>query len=347
MQGVLCGVSFTTIGWSMANVLSAFGVTVRYPRRGVRGAHAPASLTALVDVSVSLREGEVLGVVGASGSGKSSLVRALACLTPFASGEVFWLGKRVDNLPERHRRPLRRLVQVVFQDPGSSFNPKHAVGFALREAARVAPEVSRKSTDEAIGEALSLVGMDAEAETLNKRIGEFSGGQQQRLALARAMLVQPKVLLLDEPVAALDASLRRGFMQLLQRAVRKTGLAAVLVTHDFGILEGLVQRVMVLLGGYVVEEAPWEMLRRQARHPYTWVLQQAARGLRSEGLFLSQLPGGCPFRGQCPRALDICRSMPELRPLGLGLVACHQPQDENLVEENFVHREWEGGLRGG
>lgn len=329
------------------SVLAASGITVRYPRRGVRGGHLSASLTALANVSLRLGEGEVVGVVGASGSGKSSLVRSLACLTPIARGEVFWLGKRVDNLPERHRRPLRRLVQVVFQDPGSSFNPKHTVGFALREAARAVPEMSRRSTDEAIGEALSLVGMDAQGDTLSRRIGEFSGGQQQRLALARALLAQPKALLLDEPVGALDAPLRRGFMQLLQQAVRITRLSAVLVTHDFGILEGLVQRVMVLLGGHVVEEAPWETLRQQARHPYTWLLQQAAKGSSSEGLFLSQSTGGCPFRWQCPRAVDACGSMPELRPLGLGRVACHRPLGENLVEENLVQPEREGGARGG
>lgn len=327
------------------SVLAASGVTVRYPKRGVRGGHGSSSLKALAGVSFNLGEGEVLGVVGASGAGKSSLVRSLACLTPIASGEIFWLGKRVDNLPERHRRPLRRLVQVVFQDPGSSFNPRHTVGFALKEAASVAPGISDK--DAAIAEILSLVGIDAQGDILKKRIGEFSGGQQQRLALARALLAQPKALLLDEPVAALDASLRRGFLQLLQQAVRNTKLAVILVTHDFAILEGLVHKVMVLLGGQVVEEAPWETLRWQAQHPYTWLLQQAAKGSSSEGLFLSQIAEGCPFRLQCPRAVDACRSLPELRPLGLGRVACHRPLGENLMKENLVKPEREGGSRGG
>lgn len=297
---------------------------------------------ALDGVNVALRAGEVVGVVGASGAGKSSLVRVLACLASPDKGEVWWGGQRVDNLPEGERRAWRRQVQLVFQDPGSSFNPKHSVGFALREAARVGLGLRVPAARAAVVKVLQAVGFPS-SQDLGKRIHEFSGGQKQRLALARALLVQPKALLLDEPVASLDAPLRRQFLRFLQQLVEAQKLAALVVTHDFRFLEGLAQRVLVLLAGKVVEEAPWPALRQHPRHPYTLALLQAAAGPRPQGEFLRLAPSGCAFRLLCPRASSLCLAEPPAQELGAHRVACHHPLEENPEGKNFVETRGEGG----
>jgi len=323
-------------------VLVGRELTLAFPGRG-RGRGGSGAVVALGGVSLALEEGEVLGVVGASGSGKSTLVRVLACLQPADSGEVWWAGERVDTMPERRRRRLRRLVQLVFQDPGASFNPRHGVGFALREAARVAQGLSGDEAEHAIARALEAVGLPLAGQELTRRIGEFSGGQRQRLALARALLTEPKALLLDEPVASLDAPLRRHFLASLRDLVERARLAALVVTHDFRVLQGLAHRVLVLLGGKVVEEAPWEVMRSTPRHPYTLALLQAAAGPRPGGVFLELAPSGCPYRSVCSRASAACGVFPPIGQLGPSWVACHHPLEENLEAQNLVQRQREGG----
>lgn len=304
-------------------VLAAKELTLTFPARR-RGAQA---VTALAGVSLQLAGGQTLGIVGATGSGKSSLVRLLACLLPPSSGEVYWAGTRVDHLSERRRRPLRRMVQVLFQDPGSSFNPRHSVGYALREAAKLGQGLRAGEIPEVVAETLRVVGLPPPQE-LGKRIYEYSGGQRQRLALARVLLAKPSVLLLDEPVAALDAPLRRRFARELHTLVRQSGAAAVIVTHDFGLLPGLVDRVAVLLGGRIVEEGPWHGVQQGPRHPYTQALLRAAEGPKPEGPFLQWAEVGCPFRCCCSWASQRCKELPPLVGVGGHRWACHHPLPE-------------------
>lgn len=336
-------------------------------RKGLGGAlgrgGSTCGVVALSGVSLAVEKGEVVAVVGASGSGKSSLVKVLACLQPATSGEVYWQGLRVDNLPEARRRPLRPTVQVVFQEPGSSFNPRHTVGFALREALRYgtaarhlrsstgpswlaeASAFRRETAREAATMQLlfSLVGLPFSQELLARRIHEFSGGQRQRLSLARALAAGPEVLLLDEPVASLDVPVRRHFLASLRELVARTQLAAVVVTHDLSILDGLAHRVVVLLAGRVVEEGPWPDVKAEPMHPYTAALLQAAAGSAKPQRFFLPIPSGCPFRPVCPKASPACLAEPTLEIQGKRKVACFHPLAGNISRENLVEPQREGG----
>ncbi|MGC8916789.1 MAG: ATP-binding cassette domain-containing protein [Thermoanaerobaculum sp.] len=319
-------------------------------------------IVALAGVSLAVARGEVVGVVGASGAGKSSLVRVLACLLKPDAGEVYWRGMRVDDLPEAKRRPWRHLVQVVFQEPGSSFNPRLSVGFGLREAlnqgrkARANSEKSpgperdpmaaiwgAKSDQDAIRSLFAVVGLDFSPPLLERRIFEFSGGQRQRLSLARALAAAPEVLLLDEPVASLDVPVRHRFLDTLREAVSRAGLAVVLVTHDLAVLEGLARRVLVLLSGRVVEEGLWEQVRKAPLHPYTWALLEASRTVPRGQRFFQLGASGCPFRLACPRASAACTADPPLEGEGERRVACFHPLSGNISNEKLVERQREGG----
>ncbi|MCS7182745.1 MAG: ATP-binding cassette domain-containing protein [Thermoanaerobaculum sp.] len=342
----------------MANrVVEGRGLTLWFPPRG-RGPVGPSqenwpaerasAVSALQGVSLAVGEGEVVAVVGASGSGKSSLLRLLACLQPPSAGEVWWQGMRVDHLSEARRRRLRHLVQMVFQEPGGSFNPRHSVGFALREALRrrvqVAGDQGKENLlEEQLRQLLERVDLPASQDFLARRIDQFSGGQRQRLALARALAVQPKALLLDEPVASLDLPLRRQFMSWLAQLVGGASLAVLLVTHDMSILQGLATRVAVLLAGKIVEEGPWEAVRDDPRHPYTRALLQASqRGYHLPRFFIPS-PSGCAFRLACPQASAACEQQPGVCQEAARSWACFHPLRKNFPQENFVQAQGEGG----
>jgi peptide/nickel transport system ATP-binding protein len=239
-------------------LLSARGVVVRYGRD-----------TAAVDgVSFELREGETLGVVGESGCGKSSLVRAVLGLEPLAAGEIEFVGRRLDALSERELRHVRPDLQVVFQDPISSLNPNRTVRDLVRQPLQIWPDrAGPGGPDASVEQTLEAVGIDP-GELGDRRPRELSGGQAQRVAIARALVLRPRVLLCDEPVSSLDVSVQAQVLDLLARLREAMGLAMLFVTHDLAVVRAISDRVMVMYAGSVCEVLDADELIAST-HPYT------------------------------------------------------------------------------
>lgn len=291
-------------------------------------------IAAVRDVSLALREGETYGLVGESGSGKSTIGRMLAGLAKPDAGEVRYAGRNVELLGKEERRAVRRNIQFVFQDPFSSFNPKMRIGDALEEPLlihRLGGAAERKEKTVRMLEAVGL-----RPDHLFRWPHELSGGQRQRLSLARALMLEPKVVLCDEPVSALDVSIQSQILNMLKRLKRELGLTMLFITHDMGVVRYISDRIGVLFAGSLVEEAPTDMLFRDPLHPYTRALLAAvpdlSRDRRRERIALrgdsETAPGaggGCPFAPRCPFAEDACRrEAPALREVKPGhKAACH------------------------
>jgi ABC-type glutathione transport system ATPase component len=244
-------------------VLEVTGVSKRY-----RGHRRGEEVHALRDVSLAVRPGESLGIIGESGSGKSTLVRMLLALEAPTEGEVRFRGERISARPEREITALRRAVQVVFQDPMASLDPRMRIGTAISEplrALRIAGDHRAR-----VAELLTEVGLSGEAGASYPH--EFSGGQRQRIAIARALAPHPEVLIADEPVSALDVSVRAQVLNLLNRLRAELGLTLVFVSHDMSVIRYICDRVVVLYRGEVVEVADTEQLYREPEHPYTKTL---------------------------------------------------------------------------
>ncbi|GIG88775.1 dipeptide ABC transporter ATP-binding protein [Plantactinospora endophytica] len=238
-------------------VLRAEGLVKTYRLPGRDG-----SLRAVDDVSLTLRAGETLGVVGESGSGKSTLARLVTAMTAPDAGRVELLGGRWHDLGERERRGRRREIQTVYQDPLSSFDPRHTVGRILRHALEAAGDRSRT-----VGDLLELVGLDPELS--RRHPSRLSGGQQQRVAIARAVAVRPRVVVCDEPVSALDVSVAAQVLRLLTDLQREHGLAYLFISHHLGVIREMSHRVLVMKDGRVVESGATDEVLDAPRHPYT------------------------------------------------------------------------------
>ena len=289
---------------------------------------------ALNGVSLSIRRGEIFCVVGESGCGKSTLARvALGLIRPDA-GRVFFDGRRVDNLPERARRPFRRRMQMIFQNPQASLNPRMRAGQILAEAVRF--HFPGLSPDEAAARttaALEATGLDASA--IPRRPHEFSGGQRQRVSIARALIVEPDLVVADEPVAALDVSVQAQILNLMSDLRKARGLSYLFITHDLSVVEHFGARAAVMYLGTVCETAPCAQLFADPRHPYSRTLLESAprlgRAPRADAGGIGEppsaadIPAGCAFAARCPHAREICRrETPPPLPAGENrLVACH------------------------
>ncbi|GAB2585393.1 ABC transporter ATP-binding protein [Kribbella endophytica] len=286
-------------------------------------------------VDLVLRKGESLGIVGESGCGKSTLVRLLAALEKPTDGELRYDGVDVAGLKGRALRRWRRNVQVVFQDPYSSLNPRMRVGEIVAEPLEVHPDVS-KGTDirKRVRELLELVGLRAEDET--KFPHQFSGGQRQRIGIARAIALNPDVLLCDEPVSALDLSVQAQVVNLLMRLQRELGLSIIFVAHDLSVVRHVSDRVAVMYLGKVAELGQHHEVYDVPAHPYTQALLSAEPGLARAGgrrrIVLAgdppspvSPPSGCRFHTRCLQAEAKCSvDVPELRILESGQqVSCH------------------------
>jgi oligopeptide transport system ATP-binding protein len=296
-------------------------------------------LRALRGVSFDLLPGEALAVIGESGSGKSTLGRALLRLIDVDGGEVQFRGQDLLALRGEPLRRMRRHLQMIFQDGLSALDPRMQIGAILGEPLQVfRPELSRAARDAAAGAMLERVGLTA--AHLGRYPHEFSGGQAQRIGIARALIAGPELIVCDEPLSALDVSIKAQIAALLKAAQQEMHLALLFIAHDLPAVRALCDRVLVLYLGRVMEIAPTEALFRNAMHPYTRALLAAvpvpdprARARRAPplaGEIPSALapPSGCVFRTRCAYASERCtREVPQLRAVGASLVACHRAEE--------------------
>jgi oligopeptide transport system ATP-binding protein len=300
-------------------------VVTRKPQRVVH---------ALNGVSLSVRRGETLGIVGESGCGKSTLARCLVRLLPADGGTVRYDGLDVLALRGQALRDYHRRVQMVFQDPYGSLNPRQRVGAMLGEALRVHRLRESAAIPTRIAELLELVRLSADAA--NRYAHEFSGGQRQRIGIARALALEPECLVADELVSALDVSVQAQIVNLLLELQARLGLTVLFIAHDLRIVRHISHRVAVMYLGRVVEIGETEALFQVPAHPYTQALLAAALDLNPQrrstrAAVVGELPSplaippGCPFHPRCPHAIDRCRiERPELAtPTNAGLAACH------------------------
>ena len=263
-------------------------------------------------ISFSIAEGETLGIVGESGCGKSTAASSMIRLEEPTAGEIHFEGEDITEYDDRQLRRFRREVQMIFQDPDSSFNPRMNIGQAVAEPLTVQGFDDKERRDAIVGDLLERVGLSA--EDVNRFPHEFSGGQKQRIALARALTVSPKLLVADEPVSALDVSIQSEILRLINQFQEELGLAVVLISHDLGVVREVCDRVAVMYLGEFVEVGPTEELFTDPQHPYTRALLSAIptpdptdRGL---GVKLtgdvpepSNPPSGCRFHTRCPEVI--------------------------------------------
>jgi peptide/nickel transport system ATP-binding protein len=306
-----------------------------FPVRGGLFGRASKWVHAVDGVSFEVARGETLSLVGESGCGKSTVGRAILRLFDITSGQVVLDGRRIDNLSPDGLRAMRRRVQVVFQDPFASLNPRMRVRDILAEPIRnFGLAKSAADCQARVVALLDTVRLPRDAQ--NRRPHEFSGGQRQRIGIARALAAEPELIVCDEAVSALDVSVKAQIVNLLQDLQLEFGLALLFISHDLAIVEHMTHRVAVMYLGKIVELAPRQAIFAAPRHPYTQALLSAVpvpepgavrRPIILKGDVPSpiDLPGGCRFHTRCPLAFDRCRTEePQLRAAGDGQwVACH------------------------
>jgi peptide/nickel transport system ATP-binding protein len=290
--------------------------------------HGDRPVRAVDDVSFDIRKGEVLGLVGESGSGKSTIGRSVLKLIEPTAGAVTFEGIDLAPLSAREMRPYRRRLQIIFQDPYASLNPRRRVSDTLDEAMATHGLHAGAARRPRIAELLSLVGLAP--EHAQRFPHEFSGGQRQRIGIARALAVEPDFIVADEPVSALDVSIQAQVINLLCDLRERFGLTMLFISHDLDVVEYLCDRIVVLYLGKVMEVAPAKDLYRAPKHPYTQALLDASprpdpdarrerRPLAGDIPSPVDPPSGCVFRTRCPYALDACAAaVPALREIAPG-----------------------------
>jgi len=304
-----------------------------------------ARVHAVDGISFDVRHGETFGLVGESGCGKSTTARLITRLLTPTSGTISYDGHDISQWPERRLRPLRRDVQMIFQDPYASLNPRRSVGTIVGEPLRLLGIGDRDARRARVREVMERVGLNP--EHYNRYPHEFSGGQRQRIGIARAIVLEPKLIVADEPVSALDVSIQAQVLNLLQELRDEMGLTLVFIAHDLSVVRHMCDRIAVMYLGKVVELASADRLYSHPRHPYTGALLSAvpvakatAGGARRRVVLEGDVPSpvspppACRFHTRCWKAQAICKEVePPLETKGRhDVAACHFPLSDGEVE---------------
>jgi peptide/nickel transport system ATP-binding protein len=314
-------------------VLTVEDLTVEFPVGGGRKVHAVSG------ISIDLMPGETLGIVGESGCGKSTTGRAILQLPRPTSGSVVLDGVDLTKLNDGDMREQRTDIQMIFQDPISSLNPRRRIKDVVAEPLRVWGPKNKEEQYKIVRETLEAVGLDADLVG-DRRPHEFSGGQCQRISIARALVLNPKVIICDEPVSALDVSVQAQILNLLEDLKKKYGITLIFIAHDLAVVKNVSDRVAVMYLGKMCEVATSEALYAKPAHPYTKLLlgsvpvadptqaPDASAELSGDLPSPTAPPSGCRFRTRCPIATDRCaQEEPQLQEVAVGhYVACHYPQ---------------------
>ena len=306
------------------------------------GAARGRRVHAVSGVTFDVLEGETLGLVGESGCGKTTTGRAIIQLPPPTRGRVLFGGDDLVGLSKIALRQVRPRIQMIYQDPISSLNPRRTVGRIVEEPLRVWGIGDKESREVAVDRILDAVGLDATAKSRRPR--EFSGGQCQRICIARALILDPKLIICDEPVSSLDVSVQAQILNLLEKMKQRYGLTLIFISHDLAVVRNVSDRVIVMYLGKLCEVGAPEDLYGSPAHPYTEALlaavpvpdpdapPRASRRLTGELPSPLAPPSGCRFRTRCPYATERCATEePRMRPVGSGgdhFVACHHPLTE-------------------
>jgi peptide/nickel transport system ATP-binding protein/oligopeptide transport system ATP-binding protein len=328
-------------------LMTVTGLTKHFPvTRGIIIRRRVGLVRSVDDVSFDVARGETLGIVGESGCGKTTTARMLTRLIEPTAGQIIFDGRDITHLRAGAMRPLRREVQMIFQDPYSSLNPRHTVGAIVGAPWRLQKVKTEKGIKASVQELLELVGLNP--EHYNRYPHEFSGGQRQRIGIARTLALRPKLIVADEPVSALDVSIQAQVVNLLADLQTELGLTYVIIAHDLSVIRHVANRVAVMYLGNLVELATRTDIYRQPRHPYTVALMSAVprpepakrtadggRERRERVRLVGDVPSplnpppACRFHTRCWKAQEVCRiDPPPLRELAPGHhVACHFPEN--------------------
>lgn len=306
---------------------------------------------AINGASLTLNPGEIVGLVGESGSGKSVTAMSVLGLVPkppavYPKGRILWKGIDLLTTPDRELREIRGgEISMIFQDPMTSLNPVYTIGHQISEMIRVHERISPKEAKERSIDMLNLVGVPNPQQRVDDYPHQFSGGMRQRAMIAMALSCNPELLIADEPTTALDVTIQAQILEILENSARELNVAVLLITHDLGVVAGICDRVAVMYGGRIVEEAPVDDLFERPLMPYTWGLMKSIPQMdefSTERLYtipgsppvMSRPPKGCAFAARCEFALDKCQTeVPELETYSAGrLVRCHRVTEPNFVK---------------
>ncbi len=332
---------------SRETLLSVTGLTKHFPvTRGVVFRHRVGLVRSVEDVTFSVAAGQTLGVVGESGCGKTTTARMIARLVEPTAGQIIFDGTDITHLRPGAMRPLRREIQMIFQDPYSSLNPRHTVGAIVGAPFRLQKVKTERGIKATVQELLEMVGLNP--EHYNRYPHEFSGGQRQRIGIARTLALRPRLIVADEPVSALDVSIQAQVVNLLGDLQDELGLTYVIIAHDLSVIRHVCDRVAVMYLGNLVELAERDSLYARPRHPYTVALLSAVpvpkpvkrdpagrRDRRDRIRLVGDVPSplnpppACRFHTRCWKAQEVCKTvMPPLVEISAGhQVACHFPEN--------------------
>ena len=329
----------------MRPLLEVRDLQVHFPVGGGLFRKPDRFVQAVNGVSLALAPGEVVAVVGESGCGKTTLARAVMGLAAPSAGSILFRGENLALHAAKAQRAYRRHVQMVFQDPFDSLNPRKTVFQTLAQPLRIHGIVPARELRREAVRLLDLVGLSPGAQYLDRFPHQFSGGQRQRICIARALAVRPSIIVADEAVSALDISIRAQILTLMKRLQAELGLAYLFITHDLGVVRSLCDRVLVMYLGQVVEEGPTEAIFDAPRHPYTAALlgscpvpDPVAARARSAVPLAGDVPSpldpppGCRFHTRCPEVRDACRAVPP-PPVAFGgqTAHCHRARELRLA----------------